>query len=91
MLTIFIDREEYNRLNNETMEKLKETYTSGGRVKASVIGHTFAEHNSLRQGEYIEINSIPYEIVGISRTRLFGREGESMSQTKQIFLIKDKC
>lgn len=89
MLTIFIDKPEYDVLAEQAQDMLKETYTRGGRILSSVLGFTHMDHYALEKNDSIELNMKLYNIVHVSRIRFFGNKGESLHPVQQVFLEKD--
>ena len=89
MLTIFIDNKYNKLLAEDVQKKLKRTYTSGGSILPSVLGYTFTEYPQLKKTDYIELDGVMYEAIGVSKIRFFGGKGESMQPVQQIFLRLD--
>ncbi len=91
MLVIFIDTDEYKKLNVVDQEKLTESYTGGGRLLSSVIGYSFTIRSlaNLKPAKKINLNNKSFMIDDIAE--IFRMEsGGQIEQVIQVFLSKNQ-
>lgn len=92
MLTIIINMKDFPLENKEIQEKLKSTYTAGGRTLPGVLSF-FYESLSASKGDKIEIEKneafVSWEVVEISPLRLVHSTATSGAKqiVQQIFVI----